>query len=102
MSALTKRSAETRLYTMDLSQLPEIVGGDTIAGITSVTVTTNTPGASPADLTTSALAVATGNTAVQCKISGGMDAAIYCVSFKAVTTAGYTLIGIGYLYIDDR
>jgi len=102
MTALVKRAAETRLYTMDLSLLSEIVGGDTVASVTSVSQFIAASGLVSTDLTITSIAVAAGNKGVQCKIAGGTDGVQYLLSFKVLTTNGYTLIGIGYLYIDDR
>ena len=86
---------------MDLSLLPEMVGADTVASITSVTCI-NAVGGLTSDLTITNTAVASGNKGAQAKIAGGQDGAQYIVSFKVLTTNGYTLIGIGYLYVDDR
>ena len=102
MSTIIIREEEVRTYLMDLSQLPEIVSGDTVASVTSVTVATSTPGASPSDLTLSNEAVASGSKGAQVEISGGLDGATYQISFEVLTTNGYTLVGIGYLYVDDR
>src|SRR5437879_4254750 len=73
MAALVKRAAEVRLYKMDLSLLPEISGGDTVASVTSVSASTSTAGASASDLTITNNAVAAGNQGPQCKIAGGTD-----------------------------
>ncbi len=102
MAALVKRAAEVRLYKMDLSLLPEIGGGDTVSSVTSVTASTNTAGAAGSDLTITNIGVASGNQGAQCKIAGGTDGATYQITFTVLTAAGYTLVGIGYLYIDDR
>jgi hypothetical protein len=102
VSTLTKRALEIRLYEMDLSLLPEMVAGDTVASVTSVTAATTTPGASPSDLTFTNEGVASGNEGAQVEISGGIDGATYQISFEVLTTHGYTLVGIGYLYVDDR
>jgi hypothetical protein len=102
MAALVKRAAEVRLYKMDLSLLPEISGGDTVSSVTSVTAATTTAGAAASDLTVTSTAVASGSQGAQCKIAGGTDNATYQISFTVLTAAGYTLVGIGYLYIDDR
>jgi hypothetical protein len=104
MATLTKRAGETRLYTMDLSLLPEIVGGDTVASVNSVNVATSTPGAQPSDLTITNIAVSASpaNKGAQCKVAGGIDGATYQLSFAVTTAANYLLVGIGYIYIDDR
>ncbi len=102
MTILTKRAGETRLYTMDLSQLPEITGGDTVSSVGTVAVSVVGPLGASADLTISNKAVASGNKGAQFKIAGGTDSATYLISVTVTTAAGFTLIGIGYLYVDDR
>jgi hypothetical protein len=102
MTTLVKRAGETRLYTMDLSQLPEIAGGDTVSSVGTVGVSVVGPVGASADLTISSKAVASGNKGAQFKIAGGTDGATYLISVTVTTTAGYTLVGIGYLYVDDR
>ena len=102
MSTLVKREEEVRYYVMDFSLLPEIVAGDTVSSVTSVTVTTSTYGASPSDLTLSNEGVASGNKGAQVEISGGIDGSMYQLSFEVLTANGDTLVGIGYLYVDDR
>lgn len=101
MSTLVKRAAETRLYTMDLSALPEFAT-DTVTAVSSVVASTTTPGAGPSDLTISAKAVASGSKGATCKIAGGIDGATYLIEFTVTTANGYTLCGVGYLYVDDR
>lgn len=100
MTILVKRASEVRVYTMDLSNLPEIVAGDTVAAVSSVTATAETPGA--AALTIAGIAVASGNKGAKATISGGTDGAQYIVSFTVTTAGGATLVGIGYLAINDR
>jgi hypothetical protein len=95
MSILVKRAAESRVYSMDFSQLPEIAGGGALAAVTSVT-------ASPAGLTVGTGTIS-GNT-VQVTLSGGTDGILYQVSFTATTNRNppATLVGIGYLLVDDQ
>jgi hypothetical protein len=100
-STLTKRAAESRLYTMDFSQMPEIVAGDTISSVTAVTGTVES-GYNASSLTVGTTGVAGSSKTATAVLSGGTDGAIYKVSFKVATTAGYTLIGVGYLCIDDE
>lgn len=103
MATLSKRAGETRLYTMDLSNLPEIVGGDTIASVTTILCTGVVgTGGSTSDLTLSSKAVTSSNKGGQCKIAGGVDGCTYQLSFALLSTAGYTLVGIGYLLVEDR
>ena len=87
---------------MDLSQLPEMTGGDTVSSVGTVAVSVVGNVGASADLTISNKAVASGNKGAQFKIASGTDGAQYLISVTVTTTAGYTLIGIGYLYIDDR
>jgi hypothetical protein len=101
MAILVKRAAEMRLYTMDLSALPEFAS-DTVTGVNSVVAGTTTPGASPSDLTISAKAVASGSKGATCKIAGGLDGATYLIEFTVTTANGYTICGVGYLFVDDR
>jgi hypothetical protein len=100
MTILVKRSAEVRVYTMDLSNLPEIVGGDTVSAVSSVTATAETPSA--AALTIGSTAVATGNKGAKATISGGTDGATYLIEYTVTTAGGVTLCGVGYLAINDR
>src|SRR5580700_5459794 len=73
MATLVKRAGETRLYTMDMSLLPEIVAGDTVASVTSILCTSvvSGPGAT-ADLTLSSKAVTSNSKGSQCKVAGGI------------------------------
>jgi hypothetical protein len=95
VTILVKRAAESRLYSMDFANLPEIVAGGALAAVTSVT-------ASPAGLTVGTGAIA--GTKVQVTISGGTDGVLYQVVFTATTNANpaATLVGIGYLLVDDQ
>jgi hypothetical protein len=102
MTYLVKRKTEQRLYIMDLSALPEIVAGDTIASVVAITCTGATPGGATTDLTLASKAVDSASKGGQCVISGGLDGITYQLTFELLTTAGYTLTGIGYLYVDDR
>ncbi len=103
MATLVKRAGETRLYTMSMALLPEIAGGDTIASVTSILCTSvvSGPGAT-SDLTLSSKAVTSNSQGGQCKIAGGTDGVTYLLTFTLLTAAGNTLVGIGYLYVDDR
>ncbi len=101
MAILVKRAAETRLYTMDLSALPEFAT-DSVTAVSSVVASTSTPGASPSDLTITAKTVASGSKGATCKIAGGLDGATYLIEFTVTTANGYTLCGVGYLFVDDR
>lgn len=102
MTILVKRASEVRLYTMDLANLPEISGGDTVSSVTSIScVGASVPGA-PSDLTLTSKAVTANSKGAQCKIAGGNDGVTYILNFTVLTAAGYTLVGIGYLYVDDR
>ncbi len=100
MTVLVKRAGEVRVYTMDLSNLPEISAGDTVSAVSSVTAAGETPGA--AALTIGSTGVASGNKGAKATISGGTDGATYLVTFTVTTAGGATLVGIGYLTINDR
>jgi hypothetical protein len=65
-----------------------------------VLASTLTAGAQASDLTISSTAIS--GSKVNAKIAGGVDGATYQIEFTAVTTNGYTLCGIGYLFVDDR
>jgi hypothetical protein len=95
VTILVKRAAESRLYSMDFANLPEIAGGGALAAVTSVTAT-------PAGLTVGTGTIA--GTKVQVTISGGTDGVLYQVAFTATTNANpaATLVGIGYLLVDDQ
>jgi hypothetical protein len=93
LAILVKRASESRTYSMDFSNLPEISGGGSISSITSVV-------ASPNDLTVGATSIS-GNKA-QAVLSAGTDGTQYTVTFTIVTSGGSTLLGIGYLLVDDQ
>jgi hypothetical protein len=103
MTILTKRAAEIRQYTLDFSLLPEIAAGDTLTGTPTWQCTTAIgTGGKTSDLAFTTPAVHPGNKAADVKIAAGLDGVTYTISATVTTTAGYTLVGIGYLYIDDR
>ncbi len=100
MTTLEKRPLEIRLYTMDFSLLPEIVGGDTITSAAAPVVTTSSQGAVAGDLTITSVAIAgSPPTAVKCQISGGVAGSDYEITFRVGTANGYTLQAVGYLQI---
>jgi hypothetical protein len=78
---------------MDFSVLPEISGGGAISSVTSVT-------ASPSDLTVGATSIS--GSKAQAVLSGGTDGLQYTVAFTVATSGGSTLVGIGYLMVDDQ
>ncbi len=92
MSILVKRAGETRTYWMDFGNQPEIQGGQTLSS-PSVTAT-------PAGLTITGATIS-GNR-VQATIAGGTDGILYTLSFQCATSGGATLVGIGYLQVDDQ
>jgi hypothetical protein len=102
MSILVKRAAEVRTYLMDLSQLPEIAGGDTVASVTMIVCVSASAGGATTDLTLSSKTTSSSPQGAQCKVAGGLDGITYLLEFTVATTAGYTLVGVGYLYVDDR
>ena len=85
MTVLVKRAGETRLYTMDLSQLPEMTGGDTVSSVGTVAVSDIGNVGASADLTISNKAVASGNKGAQFKIAGGTDDA-HLFAFRVTVT----------------
>ena len=93
VAILVKRAGESRTYSVDFSNLPEISGGGSISSITSVA-------ASPSDLTVGATSIA--GSKAQAVLSGGTDGLQYTVTFTVATSAGSTLVGIGYLMVDDQ
>jgi hypothetical protein len=102
MTILVKRAAEVRQYVMDLSQLPEIAGGDTVASVTTILCTQASQGDATSDLTLSSKATSSSPQGAQCQVAGGVDGITYTLEFTVLTTAGWTLVGVGYLYVDDR
>jgi hypothetical protein len=92
MAILVKRAAENRTYWMDMSNLPEVQSGQTLS---SPTVT-----ATPFGLTLGSPTIS-GNK-VQVTISSGTDGVLYTLSFQCATSGGATLVGIGYLMVDDQ
>jgi hypothetical protein len=100
MTVLVKRAGEVRLYSMSLANLPEISSGDTVSAVASVTATALSTGAAALTLTNEAV---TGSSqGAQCQIAGGTDGVTYQIVFTVTTAGGWTLVGIGYLLIDDQ
>jgi hypothetical protein len=97
-TTLVKRPAESRFYTMDLSQLPELAGGDTISSVKAVAA--SVPGAGA--LTVGSPSIVNSSTGVQVQVSGGTVGATYTVSFTVATAAGSTLGGVGYVNVSDQ
>jgi hypothetical protein len=98
---LTKRTAETRLYVMDFSELPELASGS-LASVTSVVSTPLTVGA--ANLTIGTFAVGSNGKTATVWISGGDNGASYKIAFT-VTVAGSgptVLEEFGYLLVEDE
>jgi hypothetical protein len=92
MAILVKRAAETRTYWMDFSNLPEVQSGQTLS---SPSVSATPPGL------TFGTATVSGNK-VQVTVSSGTDGVLYTLSFQCTTSGGATLVGIGYLMVDDQ
>jgi hypothetical protein len=92
MSILVKRANESRTYWMDFGNQPEVQGGQTLS---SPSVS-----GSPSGLTITGAAVS-GNK-VQATVAGGTDGTLYQLSFQCATSGGATLVGIGYLQVDDQ
>ncbi len=99
MTTLFMRPGELAFYTMDLSALPELVAGDTIASINSITLTPLTVGASALTLTNQAI---TANLkGVRVEIGGAVTEANYRVRVSVTTTAGLIKGGRGILVVND-
>ncbi len=89
-AVLTKYAAEARQYILDFSQMPEIVGGDTLASVTSVTAT-------PSGLTVGTGSISGATVLVE--LSGGTSGTLYSVEAVVATTAGWVLAGVGQLSV---
>jgi hypothetical protein len=100
MTTLVKRASEVRTYVMDMSALPELAGSDTVSSITSITCT-EALGGSTNDLTITSKTTSSSPKGASCKIAGGVDGARYTITHVVVTAASLTLVGIGYLFIDE-
>lgn len=98
---LIKRSPEVRTYTMDFSRLPELVNGDTIDTITSLTPTEESLPDASVDLTLTDQTVAGSGQTVTFTASGGTSGLIYKITVVVVTVGGATLCGVGYLEVND-
>lgn len=96
---LTKRTGETRLYAMDFSALPELQSAN-LSGVSSVTATPLTVGASNVTLNSPALG-SNGKTAVVW-ISGGVSGASYQITFTVTVAGGTVLEDFGYLLVEDE
>lgn len=101
LNQLFKRSTETRQFTMDFSQEPEIVAGAILSGAPAVTANAITAGAAP--LTLSSVGLSSSDKQIQVAIAGGTPGTLYQVVFTCPTNVGgAVLTGIGYLTIDDQ
>jgi len=80
---------------MDFSQFPEIIAGASLSGSPTFVAT-------PSGLTITSIAIS--GTQVQAIISGGTDGTTYQITVTAQdnNSPKDTLVGIGYLYVDDR
>lgn len=98
-TTLTKRSGETRQYTMDFSALPELQSAS-LAGVASVVSTVLTVGANNVTLTNPAVG-SNGKTAT-ITLSGGTPGATYQIAFTVNLTGGIVLEDFGYLLVEDE
>jgi len=96
---LTKRSGETRQYTMDFSELPELASGY-LAGVSSVVSNVLTIDAS--NLTLSSPAVGANGKMATVWISGGQPGASYQIAFTVTMAGGTVLEEFGYLLVEDE
>jgi hypothetical protein len=99
MTVFTKRAGEVRSYALSFANLPEITGGQQLTGITSVTANIVTNLAGAGNLTVGASTLS--GSSVQVLLSGGTDGVTYQIVFTVTTNAGVTLVGIGYLLVED-
>jgi hypothetical protein len=92
MSVLYKDPGDIRAYTMDFSFFQELsaVGGDTIASVTSNTIT-------PAGPTLGSSTIS-GKT-VKFTITGGTAGVLYVVKTTIVTSSNAVLVGQGSLFV---
>lgn len=90
MATLQKYPAEVRTYVFDFSQMDEIVAGDTISSITSVT-------ASPSGLTVGTSQISGSD--INVVLSSGTSGTTYTVSCIIVTSSNATLEGQGQLQV---
>lgn len=90
MSILYKDPAEIRAFVMDFSAFSEIVGGDTINTVVSLTI-------SPAGPTLGPTSISGGQ--VKFTITGGTSGTNYTVTCQVTTLTGATLKGIGTLIV---
>jgi hypothetical protein len=89
-TVLTKYQEEARTYSFDFSQVPEIVNGDTIASVISVT-------ASPDGLTITAHSIS--GTKVLVSIQDGVPTTVYDVVCLIQTSSSAIVEGLGELVI---
>ncbi len=89
--SLIKQPAESRMYVMDFSAL--LGQGETLAGVTSVTV-------DQVGLTLSGVPTYSGAYAQQ-RIEGGTSGTRYKITFLVTTTLSNTLSGEGILQVKD-
>jgi len=93
MVTLIKRTGEMRTYHMDFSLQPELVGGETLAALTSVVAT-------PTGLTITPSGVAAGKAAFV--VSGGpIDGQTFLLTVTVTTSGGSILVGLGKIKIRD-
>jgi len=99
MLTLTKRQAESAPYAYDFATDEVVASGDPVATITDVAI----EAVDPSDATLPILGIPQlADTQVTVVLDQGQDDAIYKLSFTVMTLAGYTRVGLGQLYIQDR
>ena len=91
----TKQPADNRLYDMDFAAL--LGAGETIAGVTSVTIdnTTTTP-----PVTVGATSYS--GTVAQVRLSAGLTGTRYKVTIVVTTSLSNTLEGEGWLQVENN
>jgi hypothetical protein len=99
---LLKRTDESRVYTMDFSQMPELTAGDTLASVSYVhCINARGAGTSTTDLTITSPQLTANGKGAQANIAGGIDGGLYHVKFEVLTGAGHTLSDVGHLQVSD-
>lgn len=94
ITVVNKLVSELRVYTFDFSTANEIINGDTISSIQSVTWT---PTDGVLTNTTSTIA----GTSVLAEFGSGTDGQRYTLYCKILTAAGYIITCPGYLFVTN-
>lgn len=98
---LIKRAGETRQYTFDFSQFPEIAGGDTLTGVATVSATNLNSSSTDIGPTLGNPTILAGGKTVSCVISGGTDGNTWRMECTCNTVGGFILICTGQLTVSE-